>query len=124
MNNSVDFQINIGGNATVSLTNIANQFDAVEKKSSRAYRFMKEFSEGLIAFNQTFELAGNVSSIFQSLSGAGLEFEKQQTNLLTLLNGNAEAAERLSESITKYGSSTPYDRTTLLEAQKTMMSFG
>jgi tape measure domain-containing protein len=124
MNNSVDFQINIGGNATVSLTNIANQFDAVEKKSSRAYRFMKEFSEGLIAFNQAFELAGNVSSIFQSLSGAGLEFEKQQTNLLTLLNGNAEAAERLSESITRYGSATPYDRTSLLEAQKTMMSFG
>lgn len=98
MNNSVDFQINIGGNATVSLTNIANQFDAVGEKSSKAYRFMKEFSEALIAFNQAFELAGNVSSIFQSLSEAGLEFEKQQTNLLTLLNGNAEAAERLSES--------------------------
>lgn len=124
MNNSVDFQINIGGNATISLTNIANQFDAVEKKSSRAYRFMKEFSEGLIAFNQAFELAGNVSSVFQSLVGAGLEFEKQQTNLLTSLNGNAEAAERLSESITRYGSATPYDRTSLLEAQKTMMSFG
>lgn len=44
--------------------------------------------------------------------------------MLTLLNGNAEAAERLSESITQYGSATPYDRTTLLEAQKTMMSFG
>lgn len=44
--------------------------------------------------------------------------------MLTLLNGNAEAAERLSESITKYGSSTPYDRSTLLEAQKTMMSSG
>ena len=124
MNNSIDFQINIGGNATVSLTNIAKQFDVIGEKSSRAYRFMKEFSEGLIAFNQAFELAGNVSSVFQSLAGAGLEFEKQQTNLLTLLNGNAEAAERLSESITKYGSSTPYDRTTLLEAQKTMMSFG
>ena len=44
--------------------------------------------------------------------------------MLTLLNGNAEAAERLSESITRYGSATPYDRTSLLEAQKTMMSFG
>ena len=124
MNNSIDFQINIGGNATVSLTNIAKQFDVIGEKSSRAYRFMKEFSEGLIAFNQAFELAGNVSSVFQSLAGAGLEFEKQQTNLLTLLNGNAEAAERLSESITRYGSATPYDRTSLLEAQKTMMSFG
>lgn len=44
--------------------------------------------------------------------------------MLTLLNGNADAAERLSESITRYGSATPYDRTSLLEAQKTMMSFG
>lgn len=44
--------------------------------------------------------------------------------MFTLFNGNAEAAERLSESITQYGSSTPYDRSTLLEAQKTMMSSG
>lgn len=124
MNNSVDFQINIGGNASVSLTNIANQFDEVTDNVDRLSSRLKKFSESAIAFNQAFELAGNVSSVFQSLAGAGLEFEKQQTNLLTLLNGNAEAAERLSESITKYGSSTPYDRTTLLEAQKTMMSFG
>lgn len=41
MNNSIDFQINIGGNATVSLTNIAKQFDVIGEKSSRAYRFMK-----------------------------------------------------------------------------------
>lgn len=124
MNNSIDFQINIGGNASVSLTNIANQFDEVTDNVDRLSSRLKKFSESAIAFNQAFELAGNVSSVFQSLAGAGLEFEKQQTNLLTLLNGNAEAAERLSESITRYGSATPYDRTTLLEAQKTMMSFG
>lgn len=124
MNNSIDFQINIGGNASVSLTNIANQFDEVTDNVDRLSSRLKKFSESAIAFNQAFELAGNVSSVFQSLAGAGLEFEKQQTNLLTLLNGNAEAAERLSESITRYGSATPYDRTSLLEAQKTMMSFG
>ena len=124
MNNSVDFQINIGGDATVSLTNIANQFEEVRGEAKKTDSLISRVSERLILVNQSFELAGNVSSVFQSLAGAGLEFEKQQANLLTLLNGNAEAAERLSESITKYGSSTPYDRTTLLEAQKTMMSFG
>lgn len=124
MNNSVDFQINIGGDATVSLTNIANQFEEVRGEAKKTESLISRVSERLILVNQSFELAGNVSSVFQSLAGAGLEFEKQQANLLTLLNGNAEAAERLSESITKYGSSTPYDRTTLLEAQKTMMSFG
>ena len=29
MNNSVDFKINIGGYASISLTNIANQFEEV-----------------------------------------------------------------------------------------------
>lgn len=96
----------------------------VRGEAKKTESLISRISERLILVNQSFELAGNVSSVFQSLAGAGLEFEKQQTNLLTLLNGNAEAAERLSESITKYGSSTPYDRTTLLEAQKTMMSFG
>ena len=124
MNNDVDFQINIGGNAIVSLTNIANQFEEVRGEAKKTESLISRISERLILVNQSFELAGNVSSVFQSLAGAGLEFEKQQTNLLTLLNGNAEAAERLSESITRYGSATPYDRTSLLEAQKTMMSFG
>ena len=124
MNNDVDFQISIGGNAIVSLTNIANQFEEVRGEAKKTESLISRISERLILVNQSFELAGNVSSVFQSLAGAGLEFEKQQTNLLTLLNGNAEAAERLSESITRYGSATPYDRTSLLEAQKTMMSFG
>lgn len=47
MNNSVDFQINIGGNATISLTNIANQFeevtDNVDRLSSRLKRFIHYF---------------------------------------------------------------------------------
>ena len=114
MNNDVDFQINIGGNAIVSLTNIANQFEEVRGEAKKTESLISRISERLILVNQSFELAGNVSSVFQSLAGAGLEFEKQQTNLLTLLNGNAEAAERLSESITRYGSATPYDRTSLL----------
>lgn len=66
MNNSIDFQINIGGNATVSLTNIANQFDEVKGAASRAEDVLESFTSGIVAFNQAFELAGNVSSVFQS----------------------------------------------------------
>lgn len=70
MNNSIDFQINIGGNATISLTNIANQFDEVKGAASRAEDVLESFTSGIVAFNQAFELAGNVSSVFQSLAEA------------------------------------------------------
>lgn len=70
MNNSIDFQINIGGNATVSLTNIAKQFEVVRGEAKKTESLISRISERLILVNQSFELAGNVSSVFQSLAGA------------------------------------------------------
>ena len=45
-------------------------------------------------------------------------------NLKTLFGGNAEAAEAMYERISEYGKVTPYDKAGLIEAQRTMMSFG
>ena len=45
-------------------------------------------------------------------------------NLKTLFGGNAEAANEMYERISEYGKVTPYDKAGLLEAQRTMMSFG
>ncbi|MCX8018937.1 MAG: tape measure protein [Chitinophagaceae bacterium] len=54
----------------------------------------------------------------------GMEAEMQKMNITTMLSGDAAAAEQLFKDITKYAVKTPYEKTTLIEAQKMMMSFG
>lgn len=54
----------------------------------------------------------------------GMEADLQQANITTLLRGDAEKAKVLYAQLSDYGVKTPYDKAGLIEAQKTMMSFG
>ncbi len=54
----------------------------------------------------------------------GMEADMQKANILTLVRGNAEKAKKLYTDISKYGIKTPYEKQDIVEAQKTMMSFG
>lgn len=54
----------------------------------------------------------------------GMDAEMQKTNLQTLFQGNTAAAEAMYKKIADYGMKTPYEKTELIEGQKTMMSFG
>jgi len=54
----------------------------------------------------------------------GMEADLQQANITTLLRGDAEKAKALYAQLSDYGVKTPYDKAGLIEAQKTMMSFG
>jgi len=54
----------------------------------------------------------------------GMEADLQQTNITTLLKGDVEKAKALYAQLSDYGVKTPYDKAGLIEAQKTMMSFG
>jgi tape measure domain-containing protein len=54
----------------------------------------------------------------------GMDNELQKMNMTTLFKGNAAAAEDMFARISKYGKETVYDKSGLIEAQKTMMSFG
>ena len=64
------------------------------------------------------------SGVFSGITEAGAAAELQLMNLKTLFGGNAEAANEMYERISEYGKVTPYDKAGLLEAQRTMMSFG
>ena len=54
----------------------------------------------------------------------GMEAALQQANITTLLRGDVEKAKALYAQLSDYGVKTPYDKAGLIEAQKTMMSFG
>ena len=54
----------------------------------------------------------------------GMEADLQQANITTLLRGDVEKAKALYSQLSDYGVKTPYDKAGLIEAQKTMMSFG
>lgn len=124
MDNNVNFFINFSGNAN----NVASQLNismnslssSVEKVQDR----MSKLSMTVTFFSQLTNVVQNVSSAFQGLVGSSLEFEQQQANLKTLLNGDTEALGKLTDKIKDYSKSTVYDRSSIIEAQKTMMSFG
>lgn len=54
----------------------------------------------------------------------GMENELQKQNITSLLAGDTNAADVLFNQISEYGKKTVYDKAGLIEAQKTMMSFG
>ena len=53
-----------------------------------------------------------------------MENELQKQNITSLLAGDTNAADALFNQISEYGKKTVYDKAGLIEAQKTMMSFG
>lgn len=89
---------------------------------------LKKFSTVAIGINQAFDLVrntvGKVTDALRQVIDVGASNELQKLNLTTLFRGNAEAADDMFARISKYGKETVYDKTNLLEAQKTMMSFG
>lgn len=54
----------------------------------------------------------------------GMEEQLQRQNITTLMGGDMVGAEALFDKIAQYGKTTVYDKAGLVEAQKTMMSFG
>lgn len=56
--------------------------------------------------------------------GLGMEEQLQKQNITTLMGGDVAGADALFSKIAEYGKTTVYDKAGLIEAQKTMMSFG
>lgn len=54
----------------------------------------------------------------------GMEEQLQRQNITTLMGGDTAGADALFNKIAEYGKNTVYDKAGLIEAQKTMMSFG
>ncbi len=123
-NNSINFTINLNGNAYKGILQIDNAVEQVIKSVESAKNSLQSIGSSAVFFNNISEAVNKATGAFRSLVGTSLEFEQQQANLKTLLNGDAEATKNLVAQIREYGKATVYDRSGLIEAQKTMMAFG
>lgn len=115
--NTTNYIINVTGNANQVIANIGKNVEGLTNTFTN-------FAAKITMLNQVSEAVNKVSQAFQGLVGSSLEFEQQQANLKTLLNGDTDALGRLTEKIKDYSKATVYDRSSIIEAQKTMMSFG
>lgn len=121
---SINFTINLNGNAYKGVLNLGNAVENVVGQVNQAKTAFEKIGSAALNFDVITNSIGKISQAFQSLVGSSLDFEQQQANLRTLLNGDVEATENLMGKIREYGKSTVYDRSGLVEAQKTMMAFG
>lgn len=126
MNNNsvVQFLINIGGNAE-------QRIDAIEGSARRATLVMQSFTQSIqhirdagLAFDAIEGAADRAAQKLGGIFATGMENELQKQNLATLLGGDIDAADTIFGKISEYGKNTVYDKSGLVEAQKTMMSFG
>lgn len=122
--NTVNFTINLDGNAYTGILKVNGALDEVLVNAKQVQHSFKDWIKDSMGLDAVTNLVSKVSQAFQTLIGSSLDFEQQQANLKTLLNGDAEATANLVSQIREYGKATVYDKSGLVEAQKTMMSFG
>lgn len=84
--------------------------------------WFKDALNGLpgIATNPLMSLGSSIGAVVKK----GMEADMQRANILTLVGGNVEKAKALYSQLSDYSIKTPYEKADLIEAQKTMMSFG
>ena len=130
---TVEFKIKItdeGGfkKLEVDADGFNNAVQRIKSETEKLGTGLGKFSEIAIGVNQAFDLVRNtVGRVVDSLSkivDVGASNELQKLNLTTLFRGNAEAADDMFARISQYGKETVYDKEGLIDAQKTMMSFG
>lgn len=124
INNVVQYLINLGGNAE-------QKINAIEGSTKRATLVMQNFSQSIqqirdagLAFDAIEGAADRAAQKLGGILATGMENELQKQNLTTLLGGDIDAADTIFGKISEYGKNTVYDKAGLIEAQKTMMSFG
>lgn len=123
-NESVNFTINIGGNAYSGVVQLDNAVQGVMNSVQQATSWFDKLGNSAFMFESLVGAIEKISNGFDSLVGNSLQFEQAQANMRTLMNGNAEAADQLLGKLREYGKSTVYDTSGLVNAQKTMMAFG
>lgn len=127
-NSTLNFTINLNGNAYTGVAQLDQALGNIvidaQKMQSWFEKTTSAVGAGSIKSDAFIGVVGKVTQAFQTMVGTSLDFEQQQANPKTLLNGDAEATENLVKQIREYGKATVYDRGGLVEAQKTMMAFG
>ena len=119
-----NYAFNLGGDFSVKMEGMSEAMGEFNANISATQQGIGKITQTLATFNIATDFFTNISEAFSGITEAGANAELQLMNLKTLFGGNAEAAEAMYERISEYGKVTPYDKAGLIEAQRTMMSFG
>lgn len=124
MANIFDYIFNIKGDYSIKINGLTDSTAEFQASVTRSQKALESFGQAAIGLESISNVIRNINSVFSGITEVGANAELQLMNLKTLFGGNAEAAEAMYERISEYGKVTPYDKAGLIEAQRTMMSFG
>ena len=110
----INFTVTINGNAVPVAIELNDAVQKVVSSVRNAETQLEKFGNKAFQLGAITNVVNKVSQAFQSLVGTSLEFEQQQANLRTLLNGDTEATESLVNQIREYGKATVYDKSGLV----------
>ena len=119
-----DYQFNVGGNFTATMEGMIDNIGEFSAKIKDCNSWLGKLSNTFAVWDMASNYVEKFSGALNGITEAGSAAELQLMNLKTLFGGNADAAADMYERISDYGKVTPYDKAGLLEAQRTMMSFG
>lgn len=121
---TINYIFNITGNANEVINNLVQSAGVLNKNMSQTLNVFGGIKGSAVALQGVVSTIQSVNDAIGGITQAGANAELQLMNLKTLFGGNAEAAEEMYERISEYGKVTPYNKAGLIEAQRTMMSFG
>lgn len=119
-----DYRFNIDGNFSAIMQGMIDHTGEFSAKINDCNSWLGKLSNTFAVWDMASNYVEKINGVFSGITEAGSTAELQLMNLKTLFGGNAEAATDMYERISEYGKVTPYDKAGLLEAQRTMMSFG
>ena len=128
MAQTLQYIIQINGNAQNSVLAINNAMQQLNAKAEKTETLFEKVGNNFVRFESIINVArtaiDKVSGAIGKIVDVGSEAEIQKLDMTTLMKGNEAATDALFKKIAKYGKDTVYDKTSLLDAQKTMMQFG
>ncbi|MBR0361060.1 MAG: tape measure protein [Paraprevotella sp.] len=123
-NQTINYTINILGNVVETINQINQNTTEMNTNISNTLNVFKSLPAAAVGFESIVNNVKGVSEVLNVITQTGANAELQLINMKTLFGGNAEAAQEMYDRISEYGKVTPYDKAGLIDAQKTMMSFG
>lgn len=122
--NTIEYVIKIGGNAYSGIARLGASVKQLNKNTEQTSSLLEKVGKVTQSFNNIFYFGSKVSNAIGKIINSGAKDELQKLDLTTLFKGNVQAAGEMFKKISDYGKETVYDKSGLIDAQKTMMSFG
>ncbi len=124
MDKTINFKINLDGNISDELGKTVTGTAELNGELKKTQSALDGLSGKFISLNNIADGIGKIGDAFGGITQAGVDAELQFSQMKVLFDGSADAAQDMYDRIAEYGKVTPYDKAGLIEAQKTMMSFG